>query len=170
MFVESIKAPMNADEYEFQKLLNLHGVKHFSAIEVFKPFRRHPKGKTPPVDMWKFIIPTLLVADALREELDFPLYINSSYRCPEHNAATPGSSKNSYHMKFVALDITARHPKRTKIAQERLKQWDTNGDIVVFYENKLITQRQVNMGLSYEDFFHIDTGVFWGLNTRPKRW
>jgi len=162
--------PMSADEYEFQKLLNLHKVKFFTAHEVFKPFLTHPKGKTPPVDMWERIIPTLLVLDSLREDLEFPLYINSSYRCLEHNNATPGSSKTSYHKEFIALDVTARHPGRTKMAQDRLKRWDRTSDMVVFFKNKIITPKYCNMGLNYDTFFHIDTGVFWGLNKIAKRW
>jgi hypothetical protein len=31
--------------------------------------------------------------------------ILSGYRCPDHNAATPGSSKTSWHMRHVAADV-----------------------------------------------------------------
>lgn len=41
--------------------------------------------------------------ETMRQELGFPLIINSGYRCPAHNEAE-GGSKNSMHMKF-ATDI-----------------------------------------------------------------
>lgn len=43
----------------------------------------------------------------LREAFGLPIYINSGYRCPEHNKAI-GGSKNSQHMfgKAADLDLT----------------------------------------------------------------
>lgn len=43
--------------------------------------------------------------DAIRERLGVPLYINSGYRCPEHNAEVGGVS-NSQHVEGTAADIT----------------------------------------------------------------
>ena len=43
--------------------------------------------------------------DAIRERLGVPLYINSGYRCPEHNAEVGGVS-NSQHVLGTAADIT----------------------------------------------------------------
>ena len=45
------------------------------------------------------------VLDAIRERLGVPLYINSGYRCPEHNAEVGGVS-NSQHVLGTAADIT----------------------------------------------------------------
>lgn len=166
--MDNIK-PMSADEYEFQKLLNLHNVVYFTAPEIFRPFRIHPLGKTPPVTMWQTIIPTILVLDALRKDLDFPLYINSTYRCEEHNKAVNGV-KNSFHMKFAAIDFTTRNQKRLKILQDRLRQWDKKNDLYIKYNNDIITPQHVNMGIKYDTFVHLDTGVYWGFNNKPKRW
>lgn len=43
--------------------------------------------------------------DAIRERLGVPLYINSGYRCPEHNAEV-GGVPNSQHVEGTAADIT----------------------------------------------------------------
>lgn len=43
--------------------------------------------------------------DAIRERLGVPLYINSGYRCPEHNEEVGGVS-NSQHVEGTAADIT----------------------------------------------------------------
>ena len=43
--------------------------------------------------------------DRIRERLGVPLYINSGYRCPEHNAEVGGAS-NSQHVLGTAADIT----------------------------------------------------------------
>ena len=50
-------------------------------------------------------------AQALRDHIEraeghtIPLHINSGFRCPKHNAATPGSSSTSLHMLGMALDF-----------------------------------------------------------------
>lgn len=43
--------------------------------------------------------------DAIRERLGVPLYINSGYRCPEHNAEVGGVA-DSQHVVGTAADIT----------------------------------------------------------------
>lgn len=43
--------------------------------------------------------------DELREKLNHPIYINSGYRCPEHNAKV-GGVPNSEHTRGLAADIS----------------------------------------------------------------
>jgi len=43
----------------------------------------------------------------IREQLDFPLVINSAYRCTTHNASVGGVS-NSLHKQGKALDIALK--------------------------------------------------------------
>lgn len=43
--------------------------------------------------------------ELVRTLLGFPIHVNSAYRCPELNAATPGSSKTSAHMDGLAMDF-----------------------------------------------------------------
>lgn len=42
----------------------------------------------------------------IRIALDRPVDINSGYRCPRHNANTPGASKNSLHTAGRAADVS----------------------------------------------------------------
>ena len=44
------------------------------------------------------------VLDPAREQLGKPIYVNSGYRCPRHNAAV-GGVPNSQHMRGEAADI-----------------------------------------------------------------
>lgn len=57
--------------------------------------------------------------EALREQLDFGLIINSGYRCPKHNAAV-GSSKNSQHMIF-ATDVRPAYSGDIRLDNARLE-------------------------------------------------
>lgn len=45
------------------------------------------------------------VAETVRTLLGFPMKVTSGYRCPELNAATPGSSKTSAHTLGLAMDF-----------------------------------------------------------------
>ena len=47
------------------------------------------------------------VLDPARERLGKPIYVNSGYRCPRHNAAV-GGVPNSQHMRGEAADIRPR--------------------------------------------------------------
>ncbi len=78
------------------------------------------KGKNtlPPPALWDNIVPTLEMADALREFFGKPIRILSAYRSPAYNKAISGASK-SYHTRFMALDLTPA--KSTPGEIDRLK-------------------------------------------------
>ena len=48
------------------------------------------------------------VFDNIRDEWGKPIYINSGYRCPVHNASLPRSSPISAHMWGLALDLDCK--------------------------------------------------------------
>jgi len=52
----------------------------------------------------------LLILDKLREEIGFPIKINSSYRNKEYNASI-GGVKNSKHIESIAVDIACLDSK-----------------------------------------------------------
>ncbi len=58
------------------------------------------------------------LAQAIRDDLGEPLTIatsgGSGYRCPTHNAATPGASPNSLHTISEAVDLHYRDPDKLK--------------------------------------------------------
>ncbi len=39
-----------------------------------------------------------------RSLIQLPIKVNSGYRCPAHNAATPNASKHSNHIEGIAVD------------------------------------------------------------------
>lgn len=83
------------------------GFRHFKGREIARYAERvrgRVKNSLPPESLWPNIVPTLVVADALREAVDAPLTITSAYRSPAYNAAV-GGEKNSYHLQFRALDL-----------------------------------------------------------------
>jgi uncharacterized protein YcbK (DUF882 family) len=83
------------------------GLKHFKGKEVAEyagRMRGRVKNSVPHESLWPAIIPTLVVANELREVIGVPLKITSAYRSPAYNAAVGGETA-SYHMKFMALDL-----------------------------------------------------------------
>lgn len=92
---------------EFQELLDLEGIKYFSADEVFYLGGSNGRLKLntePPKELWPNIIPTLRALDAIRKEVG-PLTLTSIYRSPAYNKALSGTASNSYHMQFKACDV-----------------------------------------------------------------
>lgn len=136
-------------------------IKYFTAEEVLRKC-----SKEPPEKLLPNIIPTLLVADHIRELCGFPLVIDSAYRDPEYNAKVHGSAPNSLHLQFNALDLRPAHwtieniGKLISIARKPL--WK------IPYKDKYITGKVMGIGL-YNLFVHIDTR---GLLHRkaPARW
>jgi uncharacterized protein YcbK (DUF882 family) len=54
--------------------------------------------------------------NVIREELGFPLYVNSGYRSPEHNKAIGGSPK-SQHLTGKAADLRSNEFTPEEIGQ-----------------------------------------------------
>ena len=66
------------------------------------------------------------VLDPVRERFGLPIYVNSGYRCPRHNAAVGGVSA-SQHLKGEAADISAGSIQATREVGkiiERLGKFD----------------------------------------------
>jgi uncharacterized protein YcbK (DUF882 family) len=118
---------------------------NFTATELLENFRRvhdRVKNTAPSRDLWANIVPTLRIADKLRDDLREPVRIHSSYRSPAYNAEV-GGEKKSFHMKFQALDISVAGVTPTRVF-DRLKAYRTAG---LF---------KGGLGL-YSSFVHIDT-------------
>lgn len=83
------------------------GLKHFKGREIAEyslRWRGDVRNSLPPESLWPNIVPTLIVADSLREIVGVPLTITSAYRSAAYNAAVGGETR-SYHMSFMALDL-----------------------------------------------------------------
>lgn len=88
-----------------QEFLDDHGIRHFGAHELLS---RTPESRdktiVPPEHIWPHIIPTLELADEIREIMGAPVHVWSGYRTPEYNDHV-GGSPTSEHLRFRALDL-----------------------------------------------------------------
>lgn len=81
--------------------------------------------------------------ELIREEFGKPIYVNSGYRSPQHNAKV-GGAKGSYHVKGMAADIRPRQGQNFESELGRLKN---------------ICNRLCDGGVGfYNTFVHVDIG------------
>lgn len=69
--------------------------------------------------------------DGARERAGVPFIINSGYRTESHNKAV-GGSKNSYHMKGIACDISTNNENRYEILFALI---EVGFKTIIIYEN-----------------------------------
>jgi hypothetical protein len=103
----SAKKPTGA-KADFQKLLDKHGIRYFTADEVFFRGARDAKlqlNTDPPRSLWPSLLAVTKVADEARHRLGRPLRISSAYRNAAYNKAIGGASA-SIHMWGGALDLS----------------------------------------------------------------
>lgn len=142
---------LSLDEY-----IKRAGVRHFSAREIC-PVGKRAGGngarlKLAPRELWVNILPTLKIADDLRDWVGGPVMITSGYRDDRYNLEV-GGAKDSLHKCFNALDVRAG--KRTPL---EVYSWLTRHP------------RAHEMGLGYYDgFVHMDTRGLLGRES-PVRW
>jgi len=150
---------------QLQKLMTEYGIEYFSAAELFIPMKSFP-----PEELYPNIIPTLIVADSLRECCGFPISVSSSYRNKAHNQEV-GGSPNSLHLVFNALDLRPMMPQEHAIELMHYYFEDyTCEDHPRFYEFDAtkFTQKDMGIGL-YNWGLHIDTRGLMGRSV-PARW
>lgn len=99
----------NPTHAKLEAYIDSFGFKKFTGEELTEYWTRK-RGKVsnscPPEALWPNIIPTLAVLDAIRADLGKPIQILSTYRDEDYNAAV-GGERNSFHMRFMAIDWTA---------------------------------------------------------------
>lgn len=127
---------------KFSEWFAAQGFKNFSANEFTSYFNR-PLNATPPSSIWTNIVPTLRIVDELCDVLGTKIRITSSYRSPAYNANIKGAARDSYHKKFMALDIQADGKSPSQVYSV-LKSWRNQGRF------------RGGLGL-YSRFVHIDT-------------
>lgn len=148
-----------------QKLMTDYKIEYFSAAELFIPMRSFP-----PEEMYPNIIPTLIVADSLRECCGFPIVVTSSYRNKAHNQEV-GGSPDSLHLIFNALDLRPMVPSEYSIELMHYYFDEfTCADLPRHYEFDATQFTQKDMGIGrYDSFVHIDTRGLMGRKA-PARW
>ena len=125
----------------FNRMKRKERIRHFSAWEFTHYFER-PLNHTPARELWMNIVPTLKVVDLLRDKIDEPIHIWSSYRSEIYNKKV-GGAKYSQHKVFRALDIACYKVEARELFSF-LMHWRMQGVFVG--------------GLGkYPTFVHIDT-------------
>lgn len=93
---------------QLEQFIDRLGLRHFRGSEL-TPYWTRKRGKVsnsmPHESLWPNIVFPLIIADELRERIGASCTILSSYRSPAYNAAV-GGEPNSFHMRFLALDLT----------------------------------------------------------------
>lgn len=146
---------------ELAKKIKKFGIKHFTLEELLRASNR-----VPPEKYCDNIIPTLLVADAMREDLGFRIIVPSAFRTPSHNEFE-GGEVWSLHLKFNALDLQAdpfTEDRLTEMQNWLLSDWK------VGYNGGFITPDDCGIGTSYETIIHIDTRGICTDRKAPARW
>jgi uncharacterized protein YcbK (DUF882 family) len=129
----------------FTSWFSRQGFNNFTASELLSYFTRTRNGvrnSPPPRKLWHNILPPLRIVDSLRDEINKPIIILSSYRSPSYNKAIGGAAA-SYHMQFCALDIASSDISPSKIHS-------------ILYKWRKEKRFSGGLGL-YENFVHIDT-------------
>lgn len=104
----------------FEEFFERLDLQHFRFHELLK--HTECEGNTePPRPLWDNIVPTILVLDKLREHLNVPIYLTSTYRAPAYNKRKNGR-KRSLHQAFSAVDFKADNVSPQRIS-EILKEW-----------------------------------------------
>ena len=143
----------NEDEYRaFLATIPMQFITPREVIRPHRNIRNGVKNELPPKRSWKQIREVLLVADAVRKELDVPLkMINSAYRSPDYNAECNGAVSKSYHTRNLALDLIYACPSGDAARAAR----------------KLRDEGLFKGGIGvYTTFIHIDTrgrNANWGI-------
>lgn len=89
-------------------------ITHFSVEEILTLRRAGLKAPEPPREIWHRIIPTLRLAEELRDIVG-PLIVGNGYRPKDLNKRV-GGSRTSRHIHFQALDLDL--VERTSVNQE----------------------------------------------------
>lgn len=140
------------EESEFREFINSLDLKYFSANEILRPHRNYRNGvrnNIPPESLWDNLIPTLKLADRLREELGVKVEVLSIYRSMAYNTAINGASR-SQHMQNRAMDL----------------KFNCSSDRAFNHAKKLRKEGVFQGGIGwYNNFIHIDTRGYnatWG--------
>ncbi len=121
----------------FKARIDRLGLKYFNHTELLSRTSSKNKFGTanskPPERLWDNIIPTIIVLDALREELGKSISLQSIYRSEAYNQASSdgskgytGRAKTSQHMAFTAIDFIVSGMQCTTV-EKTLREWMDGG-------------------------------------------
>lgn len=156
--VEHLRPGQSLDDF-----IQSHSITHFSAKETRNLKRLRVTAPEPPRYMWKNIIPTLWLAEELRERMntdhggpeDYGLAVGNGFRPRDLNKRV-GGARYSKHITFRALDLDLpRAIARDPLAQDAL--YSIACELFLEFGEKL----GMGLGLYRRDRgsrVHLDTG------------
>lgn len=139
---------------EFERFVDGLGLPNFRGAE-FTPYwtrvRNGVSNSAPDDDLWKNIVPTLIVLQRFRSETGSPVQLLSTFRSPKYNKAVGGAT-HSQHTRFRAIDFTVSSGTPAQWAT-RLRSY--RGDE---FTNPLGGSFTLRGGIGvYSGFVHLDT-------------
>jgi len=111
----NVEAPRENDS--FHDYISRHAPGDFAAHELIVMVRSHIITGVPPSKMWPNIIPTIAVAQELRNRMGHPLIVGNGYR-PKALNKRVGGARRSKHITFQALDLDLPMDRRSRANQE----------------------------------------------------
>ncbi len=108
------------DFNDFNNFIATLELQHFQANELLIGTGEE-LNEIPPRNMWGNIVPTILILDRLRADLDVPIHLTSVYRAPAYNHLKKGRPR-SQHQAFSAADFCAEGVSSERTC-EILRQW-----------------------------------------------
>lgn len=128
------------------------GYKHFSEKEMrCKGLNCDCGGKGLPKHS------LMIHLEAIREDVDFPIVINSAYRCPSHNAEESDTGQDGPHTTGLSVDVKAFGEQAMKILASAIR----NGVTGIGISQK---------GKVSKRFLHLDWIKPGGRIPRPFLW
>jgi uncharacterized protein YcbK (DUF882 family) len=139
-----------------------HGIKYFSERELLRVASLGRVLDAPPVELWPRIIPTLRLADELRERMGLPLSVSSCWRPADINKRVGGASKSA-HVYFRAIDLNLLVPHRDAWTKRRFYE-----EAVAFWKRR--AGEPIGLGLyTSGSRVHLDTLHKPYVWSRPRR-
>ena len=117
---------MSFNKAKFEAFVSSIGLKHFNASELLVG-RYRDKNGPPPERLWHNLVPTIIVLDALREELGGSIKLISAYRTEAYNdpALNAGRARLSQHQAFTAIDFQVSGFSPDSV-RAKLREWENS--------------------------------------------
>lgn len=141
----------------------MNSIKNFTISEILSAGSCDYQLHDIPLALRNNIIPTIKVLQKLREYIDQPIFLLSTFRNNFHNKLV-GGEENSLHLYFNAIDFTLKDKNSLHVIYNLLDYWDR-----ARYFSFLPKSGSMGLGLYHMKFIHIDTRAVL-LRHSPARW
>jgi hypothetical protein len=138
---------------KLEGLIKKNDIRNFEAYELIKPMTENDVYWITILDKVENLMYPLRIIDAIRDIVDFPIVITSTFRSFEHNAKV-GGVKKSLHLEGLAIDF---RPVGKITSSKFIRRLNRLKNIV---QNIILIGdiRTRNLGRGYyPTFIHLDT-------------